>query len=102
MTATETWPEGVIIRFLTVAGEALRDPNLTVDMSLADHTRFATAACNGCGTTHTPVDYEAYYLDCEYSPEAAAERALASARVDAAKWAQAHAEKCRAIPRPSV
>ncbi|WP_438490720.1 hypothetical protein [Streptomyces sp. S186] len=101
MIATQiAWPEGVIARFLTVAGEALRDPALTVDISLAGRRGFATAACSGCETIHTPINYEGYYLDCEYAPEEALQKALDSARADASKWAQRHAEKCRALPQP--
>ncbi|GAA2463246.1 hypothetical protein [Streptomyces macrosporus] len=41
------WPRGVIARYLTIAGKALRDPNLAVDVTGGDHhTRYRR---NGCG-----------------------------------------------------
>ncbi|WP_037839947.1 hypothetical protein [Streptomyces sp. NRRL S-337] len=95
-TSTQTdWPEGVITRYLTVGGA-------TVDIRIDAGRGFANAACTGCNATHEPFDYHGYYLDCEYSPVEAEEKALEAAREDAAKWAQTHAEKCRAMPRSAA
>ncbi|MFJ6750719.1 hypothetical protein ACIQNI_21405 [Streptomyces sp. NPDC091266] len=88
-----SWPWGVIARYLTVGG-ATADIRLTVGGS------FARAACTGCNDTYRPFDYTGYFLDSEYSLEEAEQKALESAQQDSAKWAQLHAEKCRAIPRP--
>ncbi|MFI1161387.1 hypothetical protein [Streptomyces sioyaensis] len=73
------WPEGVIARYITVAGVALADPELAVEV-----TSFPAACCKGCGE------------DDAYDRSAAPYNSPRRAR----QWAQAHAEKCRAMPRP--
>lgn len=70
------WPDGVIARYLTVAGS-------TVDIRKddgADGTCYHNT-CNGCGD----------------DPSDRLTQALNKARADA----QGHAERCRAIPRPT-
>ncbi|MFF7230036.1 hypothetical protein [Streptomyces sioyaensis] len=95
-TSTQaTWPEGVTARYLNLGGA-------TVDIRTHPGRGFDNAACTGCTATHRPFDYHGYYLDCGYSPAEAEEKALEAACENAAKWAQSHAEKCRAMPRPAV
>jgi hypothetical protein len=94
-TTQTTWPEGVIGRYINIGGA-------TVDVILSTDRTLAQASCTGetCNATHRPFDYEGHFLDSGYSPVEAAQMAVDSSREDAAKWAQAHAEKCRAMPLP--
>lgn len=100
--ATEPWPEGVIARYLTVAGA-------TVDLTHGDRTyptpdgigetrNHTLAACTGCPAaeefSHWRVVKRMTFDDKVRDPEAADR--------DAREWAQAHAEKCLAMPRPEV
>ncbi|MFF2809352.1 hypothetical protein ACFVT2_19655 [Streptomyces sp. NPDC058000] len=87
-----TWPEGLIARYLTVGGA-------TVDVShdtlyLADtEPNVTTASCEGAGC-------EAYHNE-EWGQYAYRfNNGSSAADEQAGKWAQAHAEKCRAMPRP--
>jgi hypothetical protein len=74
-----TWSEGVIARYLTKAAEILGD-DITVDVVQNDgRTR---AHCHGCGLE--PTDEPDYLAAHAY------------------KKAQEHAEKCRAMPRPTA
>ena len=76
MTAPDqtAWPEGVIARYLTVGGATVD----VTDRRTEDYLRYA-ADCTGCGNRWTHGD-ERY----------------------AREWAQAHAERCRALPQPEV
>ncbi|MFJ4531093.1 hypothetical protein [Streptomyces nigrescens] len=76
-----TWPEGVIARYLTVAGVALADPELVVEV-----TEFPAARCKGCGEDDASDRFVASY----------------NSERRARAWAQTHAEKCRAMPRPAA
>ncbi|MGW3030213.1 hypothetical protein ACWDCB_03160 [Streptomyces sp. NPDC001178] len=98
MTAQNTvWPEGVIARYLTVGGA-------TVDLAyrLTVHKPpepFATwADCTGCPASSEHSHYRlvrGLYADREEHDQAAADE-------EARAWAQAHAERCRALPSPGV
>lgn len=68
------WPEGVIARYLTVGG-ALID---ILDNEDAARWRYDTK-CTGCPYKNAFTSEDAAHRD-----------------------AQAHAEKCRALPRPAV
>ena len=104
MTVTEqqaAWPEGVIARYLTVGGGTVditeTGPREARD-SEALHVTVAT--CSGCPATER-LQWEGGFYDYSsrfhsISREEAVERAEAKAR----KWAQAHADTCRAMPRP--
>ncbi len=77
MNEQQPWPQGVGARYLTVAGA-------TIDLHLYDvtperGTSVASATCLGC-TEHYDIDR------------------TSTTRT----WAQAHAEKCRALPRPEA
>ncbi|MEW2578373.1 hypothetical protein [Streptomyces syringium] len=74
------WPKGVIARYLTRAGEALRDPSIAVDVvgggEYRDNNIYRCGACRSKSlNSGTSLIY-------------------------AEEQAQAHAEKCRALPRP--
>jgi hypothetical protein len=79
MTATAAWPESVITRYLTVAGAALADRTITVDLFGPQRDGGDLyAVCRGCG----------YSWSHNYEPEIR-------------QWAQGHAENCRAMTRPA-
>jgi len=82
MTTATTWPKGVIGRYLTEAGKALADPSMTVDIVDRGDDDI-DGRCNGCEET---------FEDSSYITND-----LGTVR----HWAQEHAEKCRAMPRPS-
>lgn len=72
------WPEGVTARYLTVGGA-------TVDISFADSSNGTCEAdCLGCGDSD--------WLGIWDQP--------ANDEDQCRVWAQEHAEKCRAMPRP--
>ncbi|WP_411121288.1 hypothetical protein [Streptomyces sp. x-19] len=73
-TSTQsTWPEGVIARYLTAGGA-------TVDLTGSKYD--ASGSCGGCQQTFSGSGYVSRWLSVARS------------------WAQDHAEKCRAMPRP--
>ncbi|KAF0646728.1 hypothetical protein [Streptomyces fradiae] len=95
---TTAWPKGVIARYLTVAGAALGRDDLTVDVETLttvdyDDPYATRSTCRACAT-RDERDYDLYR---NYRGDA---RARAS-QDDARSWAQAHAERCRALPRPA-
>ncbi|MFB6568405.1 MULTISPECIES: hypothetical protein [Streptomyces] len=99
MATTETTtaePTAVVMRFLTVAGAALGREDITVDLThLQDDTR---AKCNGCGQ-HKDHTTKNYYMGSDNKPVYFQDRAKGDK--NAREWAQSHAEKCRAMPRPT-
>lgn len=88
----QPWPEGVAARYLTVGGALVdlrhdslyiyeTEPNLTI------------AQCGGCDDSHTE----------KWAPHAfRSDSGSRGADSEAGTWAQAHAEKCRALPHPAV
>jgi hypothetical protein len=74
-TQPTTWPDGVIARYLTVAGVALADKAITVDVIRGGFE----AVCRGCGD--------------EWGNSYA---------FTVTNWAQSHAESCRAMPCPTA
>ncbi|MFD9630078.1 hypothetical protein [Streptomyces violascens] len=105
-TATRTArPENVIARYLTVAGEALRDPNLSVTITETgprdgERLHMTVALCAGCGDEErTGWPDGTYSYSDEFIPTPR-EQAIAWAEHTARTWAQAHAEKCRAMTKP--
>lgn len=79
-----TWPENVMDRYLTVAGQALTDPSITVDVTLrSDEDGWdIQGLCRACHAT---------FADSRY---------ISGSHDSARHWAQEHAEKCRALPKP--
>ncbi|MEU6597884.1 hypothetical protein [Streptomyces flaveolus] len=74
-SAAAPWPDGVIARYLTVAGAI-------VDVTGEDHD--VDGICHGCEGTPGKSGYVSRSLDVTRT------------------WAQRHAETCRALPRPAV
>ncbi|MFI1371323.1 hypothetical protein ACH4UY_04835 [Streptomyces longwoodensis] len=93
----EAWPVGVLARYLTVAGSSLAREDLAVEIVYTSSTGWITATCAGCGTSER-TDPGASIYDTPEEEQARVDKALPNAR----PWAQAHAEKCRAVPRPAV
>ena len=75
---TATWPEGVIARYLTVA-------EATVDITCNGNPHWSCTACPGTsrGAYTGPFGYP-FTID------------------EIHEQAQAHAEKCRAMPKPTA
>lgn len=90
----DAWPEGVIARYLTVGGATV---DLTHDMHyLADaEPNLTIARCRGenCHAHHQELwSHHAYRSD----------NGSNGANQETGKWAQAHAETCRAMPKPAA
>ncbi|MEU2873024.1 hypothetical protein ABZ769_28135 [Streptomyces olivoreticuli] len=77
------WPEGVIGRYLTLTGA-------TVDLTEQGDGIFAR--CTACPNSQREISFD---------PMCAGVRAEGWATDQAGQWAQQHAEKCRALPRPA-
>lgn len=91
--APGAWPEGVIARYLTVAGATV---DISHDMHLLTDTEpnLTIAQCGGEGCRERHVE--------KWSGHAFRnDNGSKSADAVASGWAQAHAEKCRALPRPA-
>ena len=85
-----TWPEGVVARYVTVA-EALVD--IRYDNGTL-RTRCSGEHCSWTERTSTRV----FYTDSDEVRD----QKIADALPDLQPGAQAHAEKCRALPRPTA
>lgn len=97
-----TWPEGVTARYLTVGGATVDLIAVTRPYKHEDGitgTRAATRVeCTGCPDSaefsHCRI-HRGDYSDWEVEdPDAANQQAR--------NWAQTHAEKCRAMPKPTT
>lgn len=89
-TESAAWPGGVIARYVNVVGAH-------VDITYASHSGLITATCTGCGWVDL-TDTGGYAYDPPEKEAARVEKALPESR----EYAQAHAEKCRALPRPTA
>ena len=87
------WPDGVIARYLTVAGATVDVETLTTVSG--DDTYGTRSTCRGCADWDDR-DYDRYRNYRERSSRARASQDEARA------WAQAHAETCRALPMPEA
>ena len=88
------WPDGVIARYLTVARATV---DLIHDKAQQGDGTFTVATCTGCkaaerSTWATGIHGTHGYYTIQ-------DRARGDR--DARKWAQSHAETCRALPNPS-
>lgn len=92
--APQPWPDGVIARYLTDAGKALADPTVTVDIHGTPDDIGLHVVCRACPWESTSFGPFGEGLTKKYKARAAAD--------DAHRSAQAHAEKCRALPRPAA
>lgn len=112
---TTAWPEGVIARYLTVAGASLSDPDLTVDVTAGAEKQVRDepgyrlmypwktsvahlVTCRACDYTHTEEGAVRSHTK-DYLPDLE-RRALDRALSEAKTQAQSHAEVCRALPKP--
>jgi hypothetical protein len=99
-TKTNAWPEGVIARYLTVGGSTIDVIERSSFYGRTDPTE-TVATCAGCGDRSETFTWTqqiwSYTSDCfvEETDEGG-HRSAQKART----WAQSHAEKCRAMPRP--
>jgi hypothetical protein len=89
-TQPAAWPEGVIARYLTIAGAL-------VDIWYDNGTLRTRCGGEGCSWTEcTPT--RVFYTDSDEVRDQKIADALPGLQPDA----QAHAEKCRALPRPTA
>lgn len=97
-TAPAAWPESVIARYLTVGG-AIVDLTLTADPDDEEAGEWdeTHAACTGCGATKNE-QWDTH----PYAQLIALSQAEQIATASTRKWAQAHAEKCRAMPKSTA
>lgn len=98
-TTSTAWPEGVIARYLTIAGATadIKAIGLDRQTSVGTVTDITiTAYCQGC--RHKDVST---YLGMDVST-LGDDFFTSSLCDDARYWAQEHAEKCRALPRPTA
>lgn len=86
MSTESPWPEGIIARYLTVGGATVE---------LTDGPKLITGTCTGCPEEAWPTPFH-------YDPSMTGYRMEGWVRQGAASWAQAHAETCRALPKPEV
>lgn len=91
---TSEWPLGVLARYLTAGGAS-------VDVSEDHETNCTSAVCTGCPSMSGTRGFDwrqvtGAHFDGTYRQYEDREFAMEQAR----EWAQAHAEKCRAMPRP--
>lgn len=96
------WPEGVIARYLTVGGA-------TIDVAEESGYYIPTpptqtrAQCHGCDAREIAewgFSFSAHEHGRPQPDEYEAGSRYTTPRVR--RWAQAHAEKCRAMPRPTA
>ncbi|MGV2914709.1 hypothetical protein [Streptomyces alfalfae] len=102
MTATPhfAWPDDVIARYLTVAGEALADPTIATEV-IEHRDDYDTARCTPCGSTASYSMETARLLAKKRGADPGFLGPREPSRL-AWQWAQEHAEKCRALPRPTA
>jgi hypothetical protein len=92
--------ERIIARYLTVGGA-------TVDITETGPRdsvvlQVTVAACGGCPAEQREQWRDGFY-DYSYAfHPVTREDAVARAEKEAREWAQSHAEKCRALPRPTA
>ncbi|MBT2393372.1 hypothetical protein J7E87_29120 [Streptomyces sp. ISL-1] len=83
-TRTATWPDDVTARYANLTGA-------TVDVRT--EKTLVRAVCTGCPAAEQTYPLRAPGKNTGYEPRPA----LTSAQT----WAQGHAERCRALPRPA-
>jgi hypothetical protein len=95
------WPEGVVARYLSVGGAFVDVTERSGFHGRTEPTE-THVMCGGCPATHT-VDWgwDGYAAEFGQSQDSFDEGGKTSTP-QAREWAQAHAEKCRAMPRPTA
>lgn len=98
--ATQPWPEGVVARYLTVGGAHVDVIEQSGYYSRTEPTE-THVTCSGCPATHT-VEWGWDGYAAEFGqPQTNFDEGGKSSTPQAREWAQAHAETCRALPRPA-
>jgi hypothetical protein len=99
MTSQQTWPDGVIARYLTLGGATADVIHDVTDnrptYNSTSHT--VRGACTGerCDDSHHTTHYT-YGIDDDPERDEDFQMSVASVQ----QWARHHAERCRAMPRP--
>jgi hypothetical protein len=91
---TEPWPDAVVARYLTVAGA-------TVDVSHDTHLLTDTEpnlTIARCGGENCEASHHELWASYAYRNDNGSK----GADREVGKWAQGHAETCRALPRPAT
>ncbi|MET8050554.1 hypothetical protein ABZU75_23445 [Streptosporangium sp. NPDC005286] len=101
-TATE-WPAGVLARYLTVGGATVDIREVCGYHPSSGHTAPTTtvATCTGCGKREARDWTQQIWC---YSTDRLVEETDEGGKYTTPKvrdWAQSHAEKCRAMPKPN-
>jgi hypothetical protein len=93
----EPWPETTIARYVTVGGATV-DLTHQLNMLTPPEPYATLATCTGCPASSEHNHHRMVWgLIAQYE-----EHHPTLADRDARAWAQAHAETCRALPRPAV
>ncbi|MFK8844710.1 hypothetical protein [Streptomyces sp. Ac-502] len=94
----------LLAKYLTRAGEAMRDASLAVSVNEIDRderggsVHATVSACGGCPDTERAYWENGFYdYGGRWRPLTGQESRQRAER-EAREWAQAHAEKCRAMP----
>jgi hypothetical protein len=97
---TSTTPSAVIAQYLTVGGATV---DLTEESGYTHVTVLTetVAKCAGCGERHVEEWGWDYWANKRGEEQPAYQPRGEYATPLARRWAQSHAEKCRAIPRPA-
>lgn len=100
--AAQPWPEGVIARYLTVAGATVDlthgNRSYPTDDGIGENRNHTTATCTGCPAT----EEFSHWRTVRGTYSSWDTRDAAAADQDAREWAQSHAAECRAMSRPAV
>jgi hypothetical protein len=88
------WPEGVVARYVTLAGATV---DVSHDMSLIQDTE-PNLSIARCGGENCDASHHERWTDYGYRSDDGSR----GADREVGKWAQAHAETCRALPRPTA
>lgn len=101
-TIQTDWPEGVSARYLTVGGATVDVRQGSNYFGVSDLTE-TRATCAGCEASHAEEwgwDFWAHERG-EEQPDSY-DKTGRHATAQALEWAQAHAETCRAMPKPTA
>ncbi|WP_141704160.1 hypothetical protein [Planobispora rosea] len=98
MTAT-AWPEGVIARYLTVGGATVDVSEMSSYYDRTDPTS-SVAICLGCDKREVIEWTQSLWSYSENDYVEVTDEGGEYSTPKVREWAQAHAEKCRSMPKP--
>lgn len=99
---TTTWPDGVIARYLTVGGATV-DVIERAGYYDVKHPTETQAACTGCSMAETfEWGWSPSHAEFGTGPQPNFDEGGRWTTPEARDWAQAHAETCRAMPKPTT